>query len=47
MREYLARRGGVRFAKSELSPSRGVLLGYSLNELIFEGQEINIGLFES
>lgn len=46
MREYLARRGGVRFSKSELSPSRGVLLGYSLNELIFEGQEINIGLLK-
>ncbi|MCX8028629.1 MAG: DUF4914 family protein [Brevinematales bacterium] len=42
-REYLARRGGVRFSKEELVPSRGVLLGYSLKEFIFEGQEIDIG----
>ncbi|MEN2997571.1 MAG: DUF4914 family protein [Brevinematia bacterium] len=42
-REYLARRGGVRFSKEELVKSRGVLLGYSLKEFIFEGQEIDIG----
>ncbi|MGC8871107.1 MAG: DUF4914 family protein [Brevinematia bacterium] len=45
-REYITRRGGARFVRSELSPSRGVLLGYSLNELIFEGQEINVGLLK-
>ncbi|MFN4245448.1 MAG: DUF4914 family protein [Brevinematia bacterium] len=42
-REYLARRGGVRFSKEELVKSRGPLLGYSLKEFIFEGQEIDTG----
>lgn len=42
-REYLARRGGVRFSKEELTKSRATLLGYSLKEFIFEGQEIDIG----
>lgn len=38
MREYLARRGGVRFTRDELSISRCKLLGYSLNKLSIEGQ---------
>ncbi len=42
-REYLARRGGVRFSKEELVKSRGVLFGYSLKEFLFEGQEVDIG----
>ena len=40
MREYLARRGGVKFMKDELAPARCSLLGYSLNRLVVEGQEI-------
>ena len=40
MREYLARRGGVSFMKDELSASRCSLLGYSLNRLVVEGQDI-------
>ncbi len=39
-REYLARRGGVRFAKDEITPSKCPILGYSLNRLVVEGQEI-------
>ncbi|MDA3900647.1 MAG: DUF4914 family protein [Spirochaetes bacterium] len=40
MREYLARRGGVKFMHHELSEARSPLLGYSLNRLVIEGQEI-------
>jgi hypothetical protein len=40
MREYLARRGGVKFMKDELAVSRCSLLGYSLNRLVVEGQDI-------
>lgn len=40
MREYLARRGGVKFVREELSASRCSLLGYSLNRLVIENQEI-------
>ncbi|HBE04363.1 MAG: hypothetical protein A2096_06070 [Spirochaetes bacterium GWF1_41_5] len=38
MREYLARRGGVKFSREELSPARCLLLGYALNKLMVEGQ---------
>jgi len=41
MREYLARRGGVRFEKHELAPSRCSLLGYSINKLTVEGQSFD------
>jgi hypothetical protein len=40
MREYLARRGGVKFFADELSESRCSLLGFSLNKLVIEGVEI-------
>jgi len=39
MREYLTRRGG-RFTRDELEPSSCSLLGYSLKELVIEGQTI-------
>jgi hypothetical protein len=38
MRDYLARRGGVRFTQDELSSARSPLLGYALNRLVVEGQ---------
>ncbi|MCB9359072.1 DUF4914 family protein [Candidatus Woesearchaeota archaeon] len=40
MREYLSRRGGIRFMDSDLSESNSVLLGYSMNRLVIEGQTI-------
>jgi hypothetical protein len=40
MREYLARKGGVKFTSEEISESRCSLLGFSLNKLILEGVEI-------
>jgi hypothetical protein len=46
MREYLARRGGVKFTKDELSKSKCPLLGYSLNKLVIEGQHFEIGLLK-
>ena len=46
MREYIARRGGVRFHKEELSASRCPLLGFSLNQLIIEGQKIEKGFLK-
>ncbi len=39
MREYLTRRGG-KFTKEDLEKSKCVLLGYSLKELVIEGQNI-------
>jgi hypothetical protein len=36
-REYLARRGGARFASDEISESSLPLLGYQLEKLIIEG----------
>lgn len=36
-RDYLARRGGVKFRKHQLNPSRCPLLGYSLDSMLFEG----------
>lgn len=46
MREYLARRGGVRFNKDSLRPARCSLLGYALNRLVVEGQEFETGLLQ-
>ncbi len=46
MREYLARRGGVKFMREELSESRCPLLGYSLNRLMIENQEIKKSLLK-
>ena len=39
-REYLARRGGAWFTEEQLKPARMSLLGYSLQELLVEGQHI-------
>jgi len=43
MREYISRRGGIRFTREELSPSRCTLLGYSVNKLVVESQMFDIG----
>jgi hypothetical protein len=40
MREYLSRRGGVRFMPEDLEKAKSTLLGYSLNSLIIEGQSV-------
>ncbi len=40
MREFLARRGGVKFLKEEISEARCSIFGYSLNKVIVEGVEI-------
>jgi len=40
VREYLARRGGVRFPREKLTPARCPLLGWSLREMRLDGQEI-------
>jgi hypothetical protein len=47
MREYLARRGGVRFERKELTPSRSPLLGYALNRLVIEGQTFDLGFLQT
>ncbi len=47
MREYLARRGGVRFERKELTPSRSPLLGYALNKLVIEGQSFDLGFLQT
>lgn len=39
-RDYLARRGGVRFRQDQLLNSRCPILGYSLNSILFEGAQI-------
>ncbi len=46
MREYVARRGGIKFTKEELSASRCSLLGYSLEKLMIEGQRFERGLLK-
>jgi hypothetical protein len=46
MREYVARRGGIRFSPSELSPARCQILGYTLEEMIFEGHDIFKGFLK-
>jgi hypothetical protein len=40
VREYLARRGGAKFAPSQLTAARCPLLGYCLQSLMVEGQTI-------
>lgn len=40
-RDYLARRGGVKFRPGQLTPSRCPLLGYALTNLTFEGHLIS------
>ncbi len=39
-REYLARRGGAWFTKDQIEPSRSSLLGYTLKDIMVEGQMI-------
>lgn len=39
-REYLARRGGARFHRGQVTPSRCPLLGYALKSVVVEGQTI-------
>jgi hypothetical protein len=39
-REYLARRGGVRFTSEQLVPARCELLGYAIRAIMVEGQTI-------
>jgi hypothetical protein len=46
MREYLARRGGAKFAASSLKPSRCPLLGYTPGKIIVEGGTIGPWFFE-
>lgn len=41
MREYLARRGGVKFMAEDITPAKSPLLGYSLNKIMIEGQTIH------
>ena len=45
-REYIARRGGVRFRAGQVTPSRCPLLGYALNSLRVNGQEMPLGLLQ-
>jgi hypothetical protein len=42
-REYLARRGGARFAANRLTPSRCPLLGYTPGRIVMEGSTIGTG----
>lgn len=46
MREYVARRGGIKFTKEELTASRCPILGYSLEKLMVEGQRFEKGLLK-
>lgn len=45
-REYLARRGGARFAGNRLTPSRCPLLGYTPGRIVMEGSTIGHWFFE-
>ena len=45
-REYLARRGGARFAANRLRPSRCPLLGYTPGTIMVEGSTIGHWFFE-
>jgi hypothetical protein len=45
-REYLARRGGARFAPNSMKPSRCPLLGYTPGKLVIEGSTITNWFFE-
>jgi hypothetical protein len=39
-REYLARRGGARFSRAQVTPSRCSLLGFAMRSVVVEGQTI-------
>ncbi len=45
-REYLARRGGARFIRSKVKPSRCPLLGYTPGKIIVEGSTLGPWFFE-
>ncbi len=45
-REYLARRGGVRFRPGQLPPARCPLLGYTIATLKVNGQQLPKGLLD-
>jgi hypothetical protein len=45
-REYLARRGGARFAANRMRPSRCSLLGYTPGSIIVEGSTVGSWFFE-
>ncbi len=45
-REYLARRGGARFSRHNMKPSRCPLLGYTPGKLVIEGSTIPPWFFE-
>ena len=40
-REYIARRGGARFRKEQLTPARCPLLGRTLTSMLVEGVQVN------
>ncbi len=40
-RDYLARRGGVKFRPGQTIPARCTLLGYALTSMMFEGAQIS------
>jgi hypothetical protein len=45
-REYMARRGGARFGRSQMKPSRCPLLGFTPGKIIVEGLTIGSWFFE-
>ncbi len=45
-REYLARRGGARFQRSQLRPSRCPLLGFTPGAITVEGRTLGYSFFE-
>lgn len=45
-REYLARRGGARFTREKMQPSRCHLLGYTPGSIVVEGRTIGKWFFE-
>ena len=45
-REYIARRGGIRFSSSKMKPSLCPLLGYTPGSIIVEGRTIGAWFFE-
>ena len=45
-REYLARRGGAWFTDDQLEPARSSLLGYALQDIMIEGQQLERGFLQ-
>jgi len=45
-REYISRRGSVRFSPEQITPSRCPLLGYALKSLKIDGTHLPIGLLQ-